>query len=333
MQGFLNATDELARAYVKYKAAPSETAERQLWHAGDDVIRFLDMSKNPPAERREIGGDAVILLSEVLSRIDLPSAEMIPDVAAFADPKKPARWVIPKTEITIGHVDQGPFAGEFLFTPDTVARAQDFYDRTQNLPYRRDMIVANPRRIQLDMGGWMIPLRSIEAAPHWLRAVVFDQVVWKWLALALLLLLAFGIVALFHRWVGWTGQSQSVGACLRRLLVPASVLLLMRFINYLTEFQISVTGLGAEFAQVLIPTVTYLAFAWTAWLGFLTIGEGIIASPRNRTKVSMPICFAWLLGSRVSSPLLSSSFTVAAGLAYRCTVSSPGSVLVGSLWL
>ena len=47
------------------------------------------------------------------------------------------RWTLPHTEIRIRRVAEGPRRGEFLFDPETIARAQEFYKRTRDLPYLR----------------------------------------------------------------------------------------------------------------------------------------------------------------------------------------------------
>lgn len=288
LQSFFATGDEVIRRYLVYRHSPMgaiglrRTAQQRLEDALDKGVRLLNLSEVAPAAYSEVGNQAYILLQEVLSRIELPPMEAIPDAAAYADldEKKSARWTIPHTEITIARVVEGPRAGEFLFTPSTVARTQEFFDRTRELPIRRELLAQMPHRIQLEFGGWLIPPGWLEAAPAWAKAAVFGQVVWKWLALGLLLLLAFGVVALLHRWICWGLRERSCRAYLRRLVVPVSVFLIMPLVDYLITYQINVTGAGAWFVVVLIRAVSYLVAIWVTYLVAFAVAEAIIASPK-----------------------------------------------------
>ena len=193
----------------------------------------------------------------------------------YADPghEGPDRWTIPHTEITIARVEKGPRAGEFLFSPRTVRRALEFYRLTRHLPYRRQMVLENPRQVQLQLSGWVIPEKWIETLPGWLKVIILEQVLWKWLVLALLLLFVFGAVALVHRWLNRDLTGHSWGVYLCRLAGPTCVFILMSLVEYLTELLIMVTGVAAEAVQIVIPAVTYLAAAWAAWfIGLATTG-------------------------------------------------------------
>jgi MscS family membrane protein len=288
LQSFFAVGDEAARRYLEYRDTPMgamglrQKAQQRLFEAIARAIRLLDLSEVAPVARWELGTDAYILLKEVLLRIELPPVEAIPDAAAYADldDKKAARWTIPHTEITIARVEEGPRLGEFLFTPDTVARAREFYNRTRDLPSRRKHPVQMPHRMTLEFAGWLIPPAWAAAAPAWAKAVVFGQVLWKWLALALLLLLVFGAAALLHRWMVWARRDKSCGAYLCRLLVPVSVLILIPLVDYLLTYQINVTGAGAWVLVFLVKSVYCLAGVWAIWLIALAVAEGIIASPK-----------------------------------------------------
>jgi MscS family membrane protein len=122
VQSFFAVSDEAGRRYLEYRDTPMgamglrQTAQQKLFEAVNRAIRLLDLSEVAPVARWELGTDAYILLKEVLFRIELPPEEAIPDAAAYADidDKKPARWTIPHTEITIARVKEGdPAPGNF----------------------------------------------------------------------------------------------------------------------------------------------------------------------------------------------------------------------------
>ena len=78
-----------------------------------------------------------------------------------------------------------------------MARAGEFYKKTRTLPYRRDVPLKHyaEMRVYLSMAGWFIPPRTITALPDWLKHSVYEQAVWKWLALLVLLLVTVGVFA------------------------------------------------------------------------------------------------------------------------------------------
>jgi len=53
--------------------------------------------------------------------------------------------------------------GEFLFNPDTVKRAVDFYQLVRELPYLRPLPTESLARTEQLITGWMIPLAWWEA--------------------------------------------------------------------------------------------------------------------------------------------------------------------------
>ena len=57
-----------------------------------------------------------------------------------------ARWVIPNTEIVLERVATGHRSGEFLFSSETVARADEFYQRVRGLSYSSSSAKHEPFR-------------------------------------------------------------------------------------------------------------------------------------------------------------------------------------------
>jgi MscS family membrane protein len=92
------------------------------------------LSEIEPAAVDELGEKRAVMLTEVLDRIELPDLEEVPG-ADEANQKKVTRWRMPGTEITVEAVADGPRQGEFLFSPETVSRIPEFFDRAKHLPY------------------------------------------------------------------------------------------------------------------------------------------------------------------------------------------------------
>ena len=259
---------------------PSPAAAYHLSDSITPLERTLDLSGIPPASRRDLGRDGIVYLYEVLSRIELPAEADIPDAAAFADDKS-ASWTIPRTEITLVRVADGPGAGQFLFSSSTVVRAEEFYEKVRALPYRRDVPLKNyaEMRPYLSTGGWLISSRTIEGFPDWLKRSFYQQAVWKYIALALLIALTILVVVLTHRLMQRGFSTGSTSAHLRRLVTPA-VLLLTPLVLDLANRQLTLTGWVSGGVGWLAEAITYFALAWIAWTGSIAVAEAVIASPR-----------------------------------------------------
>jgi MscS family membrane protein len=194
--------------------------------------------------------------------------------------RRPADWQIPGTEITIARVAEGPRAGEFLFSPDTVERLRSFYEVVQELPYRRPMPSDDLLRTYRLLTGWMIPMAWVEAFPGWANAPVLGQVLWKWFAVILLLGLALSVLIAIFRWARRRDWDGSLSVLVRRLSVPLVAFVLVGFLRYFFRNQISLTGAAAGVPDYLIEVVFGVAVVWLIWLTATWIAEAIIASPR-----------------------------------------------------
>src|SRR5262249_54168974 len=146
LAGFLATIDE-ALSLTRDELLNSGTSDTRMRTRVTELYakaaRTFDVSQVPPEAQGEVSRDAALHLYEVLARIALPPEPEIPGAESFAESKKNAKWTIPDTEITLARVDEGERAGEFLFSPKTVERAKEFYDRTRDLPLVRAVPLTN----------------------------------------------------------------------------------------------------------------------------------------------------------------------------------------------
>ena len=152
--------------------------KRELRDLRNHAIRCLNMSQVPKRLRDDVGPESVVLLAEVLGRIELPPYHAIPD-ADTMESKGVFRWRIPHTEITIARVKEGSRQGEYLFSPETVSRLREYFYKIRDLPYRPDSVIkkigpaggiyeyysASPRGL--------VPIGLIEMLPSWARSGLF----------------------------------------------------------------------------------------------------------------------------------------------------------------
>ena len=281
LTGFLGELDEVWRLFRdEYWNSPSYELYLRIANGAARVLRTLDLSDVAPSARIEVGYEAATLLYETLSRIELPPSEDIPDAKDFESTEGPAQWTIPHTDITIARVTEGTRKGEFLFTPGTIERVREFYQRTRTLPYQRDVPIENSAKLRQLHPGWWLSMSTIDRLPAWMRAVVFDHAVWKWIAFAVLLVVVTALVVLVYRITRREAQENPVTDYIGRLTGPIFVLLLIPGVAYLITDQINMIGTVAKDLLLTIQTIKYLVATWVAWLGSLLVAEVLISSPK-----------------------------------------------------
>ena len=110
----------------------SNTTDRAWMSA----LMALDFSATPDSDSWSVRTERALLLMEILDRVDVPPEGRIPGDAEI-EKEDLTRWTIPNTKITIVRVENGPRAGEFLFSADTVEGLFRSYLLVKDLPYKR----------------------------------------------------------------------------------------------------------------------------------------------------------------------------------------------------
>jgi len=176
-------------------------------------------------------------------------------------------------------IDEGPKRGAFLFSPSTVARAEEFYEKVRELPYRRDI----PIELYADMRpylsplGWVISSRTIEDFPDWLKSNNGKIALWKLIAIIGMLLAMVAAIVVIHRLARRRAGSSTPRSYLRRLVTP-SLLLLMPPVLVAIDSQLTMTGSWSAVVRVIANSIFYFAIAWLLWGAILALAEAIIAS-------------------------------------------------------
>ena len=254
MRSFINGSSAAYHRYLEggQRTRDSLGAMEPLRRA----VRTLDLSEVPPALVDNVGLELTLLLKEVLDRIELPPSTTIP---GDDDPSLPTKWTIPETEITIASVEKGPRAGEYLFTPDTVARVHEFYERVKHLPYQP---AASERFYELYVSapGWMIPGQWLHALPGWFNQPYYEQARWQWLALGLVALASVAVMALALIGQRHLARSSS-GLGWSRLLFPVTGMAVIRAASYFIDRQINIAGAPLDFIKLSLDVLFYIFVA------------------------------------------------------------------------
>ena len=207
-------------AAVEAWRAEKEVERRRAVRRANKTIDFSDFPTRGYYIRTF---EKMALLNEILDRIELPSCEQIPGDEELAN-EEIARWVIPDTEIEIARLEEGPQAGQFLFTKATVAGLEEYYEAAKDLPYRPDADVDLYSELLVSPGP-LISRRWVEALPSWAYTIVFGHGVWQWMMLAAIVLIAVLLVRLLYRWGwGWDERFKDGGNARMRFGVPLALL-------------------------------------------------------------------------------------------------------------
>jgi MscS family membrane protein len=282
LKTFLDSCDATAAFMANdYLKAPSLQKYQHLISLAQVPEQCLDLSEVPPSARLKVMRSAVAALYETLNRLELPSLNDIPDVnqTGGLGATNVLRWVVPNTEIAIVRAQDAAHQGQFLFSPDTVDRAEEFYQRVRTLPYIRPVALQGFFEKRAELGGWLISPSWIEAMPAWARTPLAGQSGWKWLAL--------GVLLLFFSLLSWCAYRLSLGRSnqnpfrksLAHLALPLFVLLGTPVVAYLALVQINMIGATGSALQLAATALIYLSAAWLSWRVAPVIAEAIIAHP------------------------------------------------------
>jgi MscS family membrane protein len=145
-----------------------------------DALRTLDLGDIPFVLRDERGREIAQVLKEVIDRVILIDYGMIPDSSEMD------RWRLKNTEMIITRVQEGDRIGEFLFSRETVSRAQSFYQRVKHLPY-----------LAGSGGGAYYQEPWVDRAiPDWAQSLILGFKAWQWIGLFLSIFIGLTLKAI-----------------------------------------------------------------------------------------------------------------------------------------
>ncbi len=232
---------------------PSESVRQMAKQAEEffeSGVECLNLSQVPKNLKKNTGYEGAIMLKEVFDRIELPAFEDIPDAEAIeAEEEKEkiaelSRYRIPNTDIIIDQVEEGPREGEFLFTPGTVARIEEFYGKVKDFPYKHNALISHDFfDFYVTNPGRLLPPKWSQWLPAWSDETYLDQTLWQWCALVVLPLGVLLLVQVLVRW--WyrrTAELSSGKKTVGWLLVVLVTVIMVSLIKYVLDEHINITG-------------------------------------------------------------------------------------------
>ncbi len=200
------------------------------------------------------------------------------------------KWRLPNTEIDIVLIENGPWAGDYLVSAETVDRLPEFYDRIKTLPYKpgagRELSDAY-RALSSDRADRIVPTRWMLQLPDWARARIAGVAVWQWLGFAFGLLVAalfiFGVYRLARRLADGEDQPRPRWPA---LLTPMAVMLVAAFVVPLLCAILRIGGSPRVLTAFIETGALFLSAAWLSIIGASMLGEAIVGSEHlNRSSL------------------------------------------------
>ena len=265
-----------------YLSAAERTEVDHVLERIELARRTLNLSELPAALSGSLSTYRVLQLKEVIDRIELPAFKAIPDAAAMQS-EQFKRWSLPGTEITIALVEQGPRAGEYLFSPQTVERLPEFYRRIKHLPYQPAATAGWYESYRYGGAGLrrLIPYKWMMALPDWAKVLILDQPVWRWFGLVVVLLAAAGLFRLIRRaaaaWAKRGSGSELRSRWSQAAWVIAMLILIPVVIHVLVE-NLRLSGHVLEVATLSLWGIFTLMLTWAVWLTSTVLAESVVAS-------------------------------------------------------
>ena len=270
--------EDVERAYRSWRLRENVSQTRSL---AERALRTMDLGGIGDALRQEVGVGDALFLYDTISRVGPPDPASIPDAEEVAA-QGLTRWTMPGTEITIARVTDGPRAGEFLFSADTVRRARLFYELVQDQPSAAgtpDMIAtwrAAPGLLMPDALAsriWELPLAAF--------VPVIGQPAWKWLATLLCTLLAILLVwtlwRVGRRWDKRCRRRES-GWQIGRPLAILAALVIFAMLDILISAAIQLREWPGVAISIVLTVVHYILLAWLLAEAIAGIGRFVVAS-------------------------------------------------------
>lgn len=268
------------------------TAAMRAWRDGQPLPKVIGPGRRALetidfsllAERgrfaREI--ETALLLKEVLDRIKLPPVDEIPGADAVNNKDDPlTRWTVPQTRIAIARVEGGPQAGEFLFTADTISRLDDYYAAAKHMPYKPGALVG----IYEDYAhssGLILPRSWTNAFPDWSRTLIFDEALWQWLGLVLIVGTAVFAVRRLLRWGQRWDDRHLSDRVRKRFGLPVAILAAILLVYLLRFVSLYVLGLISDAWTPLSTLVWLVIFGGAGW--FIVLMTDRIADVVNDVR-------------------------------------------------
>jgi MscS family membrane protein len=261
--------------------------------------RCLELGTVSPFLKQRIAEDRTILLKEVFDRIPLPDFNTVPNAEQMREMGS-KRWVVPKTEVEIILVEEGPRAGEYLFSADSVERLLVFYEKIKDLPYKpgpANLLFVSHTIISADQAQTIyeaylnspagltnvIPPRWMYRLPRWVTTRLAGATIWQWVLIAVGFAIGLIFVLVVHRLSRRfpAPSEEGFGLAWHRLLTPFAVVLAASIFIPGMHSLARVGGGTLVISTTILIVAAFAGGVWAALVAGKVIGEALVSSDRT----------------------------------------------------
>jgi len=291
LRSFIEASNEI-HEFIRRERILNRRSPKYARQAAR-VIDCIDISEVPAFARHHRAAEVAVYIKEILDREHLPDWETIPDKQAIEEAggfEQLSVWRIPGTRLTIARMEEGHQKHEYLFSAGTVARAEQYFERVRNEPYRTE----GPP-ISEGLYDWYVSVPGhstvgaiVERLPQWMqRGRTFGLANWKWPGILLTVLVSIALMVVAYRslW-GLTERFRKKNLliyCLT-LVFPIGAMLTPLGARHFVEDYLTVRGQPLYVFAFLANLTAVLAAIVVIFSAANRLAAGIIASPRINTQ-------------------------------------------------
>ena len=195
MKTFMTAMDDYKRGL--------DQKDPKLKERISAAIDTLDLSNNDSFLGRDEGKKVAIYLKEIIDRTIIVNYSFIPRVDDPGLAARNFRWRLKDTQITIARVESGPRKGEYLFTSETVKRAEQWFQLIQDRPYKKKI-----PKDRMAGAGYKPPWyqNTVQSVPEWTQGKFLTLSWWQWIGMTLAVLLGLTFKVITRRVVNLMGK-------------------------------------------------------------------------------------------------------------------------------
>jgi MscS family membrane protein len=261
--------EEVEAAFRARASLPSEQLDDLLLQRG---IRLLDIDDMSEQLQADVGVDALLMLYEVLSRIDPIPLDWIPGPHEV-DRNHLTRWVVPETEIVLSKSNDPDAPQRFRFDRQTVMNVPQYYETIRGEPKQPGYLPIDVYQVfRVGVGPLLTKLLGEQdrlSTPDWSRVELLFVPAWKLMAASIihLLAVAFAAGAFWISRGAWFDREGGLPVALRRMIFPVSLLAIAVFLDWAIDRELRVRG----------PVLALLEFVWTAIFTIGAVLLGVVA--------------------------------------------------------
>ena len=259
-------------------------------HALEQTLRTMDLTLVANRGRTVVTMERVILLREIIDRIDpalLDDAPTVAEISAIASTTDTMSWRLSQTDLQISLANTSARHGQFLFSASTVAQLPRSYRQVAALPYinetRADIyqtFVVSP--------GPLFSKQLIQSLPESFNQMYGPLPAWQWLAIILLMLgckLCVQVCFMLGRRFNERWQQKGIKWKVGKLLALIGIVLSLAITRRVIDDGIWITGQVYQFFSTLFLVGQFFFISWLIMATFNYVAAIFVFKKHQGTHV------------------------------------------------